>query len=101
MLPKSADSVSDFKVIDDSGFRRISVLGMGWTGYTLEKLSVHDIFEGIDDNEGVKMDIAELNSAAFEVVRDDELSKMARYFYNLGRQHGIEVTKDEMGKKTS
>jgi hypothetical protein len=71
MLAKSVDSVSDFKVIDDNGFRRIFVFGMGWTGYTL------------------------LNSAAFEVVRDDELSKMAYYFYNLGKQHGLKFAKDE------
>jgi hypothetical protein len=92
---KSADSVSDFRIVDDNGFRRVSVLGMGWTGYTLERLSAHDIFEGINDNEAVEMDITDLNSAAFEVVRDDELSKMAHYFYNLGRQHGLESARNE------
>jgi hypothetical protein len=97
---KSAESVSDFKVTDDNGFRRIFVFNMGWAGYTFEKLFAHDIFENINDNEDVTMDIDDLNSATFEVVRDDELSKMAHYFYNLGRQHGLESTKDE-GKNST
>jgi hypothetical protein len=65
MLKKSADSVSDFKVIGDGKFRRVSVLGMGWEGYTLY-------------------------ATTYEIVTDDELCKMAHYFYNLGRQHGLD-----------
>jgi hypothetical protein len=67
MLRKEADSISDFKVIDDGGYRRVSVFGMGWTGFTLQYLDTN------------------------------ELEKMAHYFYILGREHGIAVTKEELG----
>jgi hypothetical protein len=90
MLKKSADSVSDFKVIGDGKFRRVSVLGMGWEGYTLEKLSVSEVFGDIDAIGNVTLDSGELYAAAYVVVTDDELCKMAHYFYNLGRLHGLD-----------
>jgi hypothetical protein len=101
MLTKSADSVLDFKVIDDDGCRRISIFGMGWTGYTLRHLSAVDVFDNFDENEETKLDMSEMNLLASQVVFNEDLEYMAHYFYNLGRQHGIESVKDEMDKKVN
>jgi hypothetical protein len=95
MMLKKAESVSDFKVIDDNGCRRVSVFGMGWTGHTLPSNSVKDVFETVEENEDsdTVVDDEELRLTAHNVVWDDDLSAMAHYFYNLGREHGLEEGK--------
>jgi hypothetical protein len=91
MFLKKADNISDFKIMSDNGSRRISVMGMGWTGYTLEKNSAMDVFDGFSDNEDISVDFADAQVIAYRVVFDEELQKIAHYFYNLGRQHGLEA----------
>jgi hypothetical protein len=41
---------------------------------------------------------AEAEGIAAFAVYDDDLRKMAHYFYNLGRQHGVEAAREEAGK---
>jgi hypothetical protein len=100
MLMKKADRISDFRVGEDNGCRRVSVFGMGWTGYTLPRLDANNVFEDADFDDAdeygnIKLDIEYANSVAYEVVSDNDLVKMAHYFYNLGRQHGIETALEE------
>jgi hypothetical protein len=105
MLMKSADNVSDFTVVSDGGNRRVSVFGMGWTGYTLgggcSRIIVPD-FDSFDDAEEIAEKAEAIAAEAEEIaafaVYDDDLRKMAHYFYNLGRQHGVEATREEAGK---
>jgi hypothetical protein len=92
MLMKSADSVSDFKVVDDGGCRRVSVFGMGWTGYTLPRVHSTDVFDDPPaGSEEIELDATDAETVAYQVVFDDVLASMAHYFYNLGRQHGMET----------
>lgn len=90
MLLKSADSISDFRIVSDGGYRRVSVFGMGWTGYTLPKYTNSDVFEN-DDKEEIPTGLDVPNDIANQIVFDDDLKRLAHYFYNLGRQHGLEA----------
>jgi len=87
-----ADGVSDFKVIQEDGYRRVSVFGMGYTGYTLPKNDIHDVFGAVetkdDDDDSPDIDFDDLRTASYFVVWDGDLEKLAHYFYNLGREHG-------------
>jgi hypothetical protein len=100
MVLKEANSVSDFKVINDGGSRRVSVFGMGWTGYTLPVSTIDSVFGHVEEIEteeadGVDLDIDDIMAAASLVVMNEDLEAMAHYFYNLGREHGIEKSKKE------
>ena len=90
-MSRIADSISDFKIIDDGGCRRVSVFGMGWTGFTLGKAddSVVD-FRTNDLGEDPVLEWGDFNFLLSQCVFDDDLSALAHYFYNLGRQHGAE-----------
>jgi hypothetical protein len=100
---KSAVSISDFKITDDGGKRRVSVFGMGWTGYTVSGYGSVFVpsFDGLDADEAAEkaQEVAdEAEEIASMVVFDSELENMAHYFYNLGRQHGMEAVAEEMNK---
>jgi hypothetical protein len=95
MILKEANSLGDFKITSDNECRRISVIGMGWTGYTLEKNFPQNVFDDIDEDGGATLDDSNARIISNLVVFDDELERIAYYFYNLGRQHGRESSSKE------
>jgi len=94
---KRADSVTDFRVINDGGCRRVSVFGMGWTGFTLHRQTSTDVFGAeLEDQDGnLTIEVADLEIASDFVVWDEDLEEMAHYFYCLGREHGKEESKNQ------
>jgi len=84
------DSVFDFKVVADERCRRINVFGTG-CGYTLPERTYDDVFPDVEtkdgDDDALDIDVETLRVAASFVVWDDDLEKLAHYFYNLGKEH--------------
>jgi len=84
---KRANNLSDFKCVNENGCRRINIFGMGYTGFSLPVHDYSGVFGSVEEN---RLDSSDLDVAASFVVYDEDLEELAHYFYNLGREHGVE-----------